>query len=251
MKKSNIKDCFLIAASSMLLLGFGACTFYDSSVPLNAEDPAESSSSEKGSSEGEKLSSSEAKTESSSSAEKVESSSSVAVGKENFDEKKMVFKDPRDKREYKVVEIEGNLWFQENLAYKMKGVLSYEDFDGPTENVKEFGYLYTENTLKDACPEGSHISTEKEWNSLIMDSNGKFKNTKELLVGGSTGFEAKLGGMYDPDEDYSDKDARGYWFIMGESSVEFVSINTESNEASMAEIGEDQAVSIRCVVNEF
>lgn len=241
MRKNIFKECSLLAAGLLVLSGFGACTFYDSSEPI---EDAEIESSDSN-----KESSSSAENVSSSSSEAASSSSVSNVGKENFDADKMVFKDPRDKHEYAVVEIEGNLWFKENLAYKMTGALVYDDIDGK-DNVDEFGYLYPQDKQSGACPEGSHVSSVEEWNSLITDSNNKNKDAKELLVGGKTGFEAKLGGMYD-DGDFDGKNSFGYWYAVGESELSVVSVSNDSDAALMSNADDVQAYSIRCVVNMF
>jgi uncharacterized protein (TIGR02145 family) len=92
-----------------------------------------------------------------------------------------VFIDPRDGNEYKTVWINGQCWFKENLrylprveapAYPYYSVYAYYGTSveqaKATANYRNYGVLYAGYTLKDACPDGWHVSTDQEW-TLLTD----------------------------------------------------------------------------------
>ena len=71
--------------------------------------------------------------------------------------------DERDNRTYKIVQIDGDWWFAENLDYEVGESEHFEDeYCGDLCGV---GYYYDD--AENACPRGFHLSTKKEWKNLI------------------------------------------------------------------------------------
>ena len=111
------------------------------------------------------------------------------------------FSDQRDGKIYKTVKI-GEQWIMaENFAYKPDQG-NYWAFDNDTNNVAIYGYLYDWETAKKIAPEGWHLPSREEWITLRKTLGGKFevwnymeKIYPQLVVGGSSGFNALLGGI--------------------------------------------------------
>ncbi len=87
-------------------------------------------------------------------------------------------------------------WMAENLQTTfsasgdpLNGVFAYDDDE---DNVEEYGRLYTWESALSACPDGWHLPTNAEWDELItaLGSNA----ADQLKSGGTSGFEAKMGG---------------------------------------------------------
>lgn len=73
--------------------------------------------------------------------------------------------DNRDGQEYKTVEINGTTWMAENLNYTSDNSTCLHDscdFFG-----KHYTYPFTTNISKSLCPNGWHISTTADWDSLL------------------------------------------------------------------------------------
>ena len=105
--------------------------------------------------------------------------------------------DDRDGQIYQAVSIDGKLWMTRNLNYEMSGSWIYNNI--PT-NAKTFGRLYTWEAAQQACPDGWRMPTMEDWEELIAYLGGYGYAYSKLIDGGSTGFEAQLGGWYNQEQ---------------------------------------------------
>jgi len=110
------------------------------------------------------------------------------------------FTDVRDGKVYRTVEIGKQVWMAENLNYYAKGSWCYDNDD---EKCKRYGRIYTwdvvmdgetEEASKGICPEGWHVPTNAEWESLVDEH----KKTKDLAKGGVSGFDMLFAGCRFP-----------------------------------------------------
>jgi len=83
------------------------------------------------------------------------------------------FVDDRDGKRYKVVQIGEQVWFAENFAYKPKNV-KYGGFDGnywayddKEANIEKYGYLYDWATAQNIAPQGWHLPTKEDFETLV------------------------------------------------------------------------------------
>ena len=77
--------------------------------------------------------------------------------------------DSRDGKSYKIVRIDDEWWFAENLDFVTGKSVHYED--NVCEDKCGVGYYYEDAVV--ACPKGFHLSTKKEWYNLIEYVGGE------------------------------------------------------------------------------
>jgi uncharacterized protein (TIGR02145 family) len=80
------------------------------------------------------------------------------------------FTDERDGQTYRTVKIGKQTWMAQNINYQTKGgSWCYND---SLSYCKKYGRLYSESTLKKACPAGWHVARHGEWNALVIAVGG-------------------------------------------------------------------------------
>lgn len=149
-----------------------ADSFESSTSEKSSSSEKTSSSEESSSSEAPSSSSSDKATDSSaegssSSEAPLNSSSSSTPSSSSMDTKDtLVFADPRDHREYRLVKIGSQTWFAENLDYsgdEATGIC----LSGKQEYCDKYGKLYEWADAVKACPAGSHLPEMSEWQALL------------------------------------------------------------------------------------
>lgn len=105
--------------------------------------------------------------------------------------------DPRDNQTYKTVRLkDGKVWMAENLNFDTGNSSSH--YDGLSPNDKKiYGRLYMWEAAQRACPPGWHIPSKNEWQRMLKHYRGYGSKSayETLMVGGSSGFSAQLGGL--------------------------------------------------------
>jgi hypothetical protein len=104
------------------------------------------------------------------------------------------FKDPRDGKTYRTVEIGAQIWMAQDLDYHGEdGYLGLCFGDKPQakksypEHCKKYGRLYSYEEAETACPEGWHLSTDREWQTLVNFAGGEEVAGKKLKAGSGWG----------------------------------------------------------------
>lgn len=129
------------------------------------------------------------------------------------------FTDKRDGNVYRTITITGVTWMAENLKYKAKAGAFY--FDNDSNNIPDYGVLYEWKTAMNSCPDGWHLPSGTEFQTLINHFDQKEKWGK--LASDPSSFGIQLGGMQDYEGTFSEMDESGYYW----TSTEYDKINAE------------------------
>jgi uncharacterized protein (TIGR02145 family) len=133
------------------------------------------------------------------------------------------FIDKRDGNVYKTVKIGGKVWTAENLSYEAGKSWCYQNNQS---YCAAHGRLYDWNTATEACPEGWHLPSAKEWDELVKAAGGEQAAGKRLKPisgwadhegnsGNGTddyGFSALPGGFRTYDGDFRVSGSTGMWW---------------------------------------
>lgn len=140
------------------------------------------------------------------------------------------FTDPRDGKRYRTVTINGFTWMAENLRFESQGSWAYGD---DPETAREYGRLYTWDAAMDACPDGWHVASMREWLTLAETFGGYCSNLdcrpedaaraeesyQALVEEGTSGVEIRLAGFRDYFGNFKYLDVDGYYWSSTERDV--------------------------------
>jgi uncharacterized protein (TIGR02145 family) len=155
--------------------------------------------------------------------------------------------------------LDGKQWTTDNLNVNIDVSYCYDDAE---LNCRRYGRLYTWESAQRACRtvgEGWRLPTDEEWRQMAKhyggvssDSDDRGKAAyKALLIGGSSGFNAVLGGGRSDDGQYARLEAHGfYWTASQNDSVNGVFYNFGKGQLSLhrqSEGEKERAFSVRCV----
>jgi uncharacterized protein (TIGR02145 family) len=154
---------------------------------------------------------------------------------------------------------DGKEWLTQNLDIKTEPSFCYDDSE---PNCRQYGRLYTWESAQRACQslnDGWRLPTDDEWRHMAklyggvsIDSEDKGKDAyKALITGGSSGFNAILGGGRSPDGQYARLEAHGFYWTASQTDVTsgwFYNFG-KGGHALHRQIGgeKQQAFSVRCV----
>jgi uncharacterized protein (TIGR02145 family) len=177
--------------------------------------------------------------------------------------KKSSFTDKRDGKVYKTIEIGSQTWFAENLNYAAKSSMCYENKEA---NCAKYGRLYNWETALTACPAGTHLPADDEWETLVDNVGGtkiagkKLKSTKGWkkftgYSGNGTdnyGFSALPGGLGYSDVEFRFVGEDGNWWSETEeesTSAYYWNISRTSGLVNWYQRKKSDLRSVRCVVD--
>jgi uncharacterized protein (TIGR02145 family) len=154
---------------------------------------------------------------------------------------------------------EGKQWTTANLNVSIAGSYCYEDAE---QNCRRYGRLYTWESAQRVCQSlgsGWRLPTDDAWRQLARhyggvsnDSDDRGKAAyRELSVGGTSGFNAPLGGGRAPDGQYGRLEAHGFYWTASQSSSAnawFSNFGKGGLALHLQNDGEkERAFSVRCV----
>jgi uncharacterized protein (TIGR02145 family) len=169
------------------------------------------------------------------------------------------FTDPRDANVYRTITFDNLTWMVENLRYKApKGAYN---FDKDPKNNQTYGLLYEWETAKNVCPQGWHLPSGAEFQTMV--NHFEQKEAWKKKASDTTSFDIQLGGMQDYEGTFSEMEESAYFW----TSTEYDKDNAEyfsymlvvdkpvidiSRKADIADIhGAEKSnkYSVRCIKN--
>lgn len=169
------------------------------------------------------------------------------------------FKDDRDGKVYKTVEIGNQTWMAENLDFNADSSQYYEN---DSTRYKKYGRFYTINKAIIACPKGWHLPTESEWVSLMKylggekTAGGKMKSLDEWQTpntGGTneSGFSSLPAGYYDINQKtfYHSGVNSTFWCAPQKDSfdLKYISIYYDDPAVIIINPYKKYSLSVRCI----
>jgi uncharacterized protein (TIGR02145 family) len=154
---------------------------------------------------------------------------------------------------------DGKQWTTDNLNVNTPPSYCYEDSE---LNCRRYGRLYTWDAARQGCQslgDGWRLPTDDEWRQMAKHYGGVREDSDDtghaayeaLLIGGSSGFNALLGGNRSDDGHSERLQAHGFYWTASEStpaSAWFYNFGQGGLSLNrQREGGKQMAVSVRCV----
>ena len=163
------------------------------------------------------------------------------------------FTDSRDGQVYDIVTIGNQTWFAENLNYDTEDNSS-ACYDDNVENCFIYGRLYTGDGAQTACPEGWHLPSKEEWETLIdylggINAAHVFLKPFAMQQGEPVGFNLLSGGWYFAG--YKDIGEKGYYYTSTDgglpNSYRMVIIESDVEVSTTATVSSGIMNNCRCI----
>lgn len=167
--------------------------------------------------------------------------------------------DARDGNVYRTVQIGSQTWLAENMNYCMNASWCYDD---GASNCDVYGRLYEWSSAVKACPDGFHLPSQDEWDSLAAyalenagDENTSLRSTEswdsDLVTPGNDilGFNALASGRY-YFRAFSDLGFKAYYWTRESETTTTAYIRTLSGMINTMGFGnsfKDSGLSVRCL----
>jgi len=164
---------------------------------------------------------------------------------------KTLFTDERDGGKiYKSVKIGDQVWMAENLNYNANGSKCY---DNKEANCETYGRLYSWATAVNVCPDGWHLPSDAEWETLVgyvgYGNYNKWKANSDLWKPNTGtdefGFAALPGGYYY--SRFSDVGIIGYWWSASAYQTDYAYRRTIATMISSDTFNKNGLFSVRCL----
>lgn len=162
-----------------------------------------------------------------------------------------VLYDVRDGKSYKTVEIGSQVWMAENLNYETEsGSWCYDD---NINNCAKYGRLYNYETAKNVCPEGWHLPSKTEFETLLNNFSGTgYGNFKSLEEVANSGLNIQFGGGRNSRSEYVDLSIGGSCWSSSLSSNNngrawLIVLSNRQKEVFLGNKTKAWGYSIRCV----
>jgi uncharacterized protein (TIGR02145 family) len=154
---------------------------------------------------------------------------------------------------------DGKHWTTANLNVNTSPSYCYDNAEA---NCRRYGRLYTWESAQRGCRslgDGWRVPTDAEWRELATRYGGVGNDAPDkgraayaaLLLGGTSGFNAVLGGNRSPDGQYARSEAHGFYWSASENdraSAPFYNFGKGGQALYRQNEGEkEMAISVRCI----
>ena len=154
---------------------------------------------------------------------------------------------------------DGKEWTTANLNVNVSPSYCYEDAEA---NCRRYGRLYTWESAQRACAslgQGWRLPTDDEWRQMAKGYGGVSQDSAEegraafmsLLSGGTSGFNAVLGGNRSPDGHYARLAAHGLYWTASDNDARSAPLYNfgDGGRALHRQPGgqKQMAISVRCI----
>ncbi|MCQ2103058.1 MAG: TonB family protein [Fibrobacter sp.] len=173
------------------------------------------------------------------------------------------FVDERDGLKYNTIQIGSQVWMAENLNYGGdNNGFCYEQNEG---YCGKFGRLYLWDEALRVCPEGWHLPSREEFETLLdyvgYDSGKRLKSTKGWLMYDDRsgngdeeyGFSANPAGFYDNEfRNFQGIGSSAFYWSSDEGlgDAYYLSFGYDKDYAQLEKARKDRGQSVRCVQNQ-
>lgn len=178
---------------------------------------------------------------------------------------------------YNTIKIGSQIWMAENLKvthYRNGDAIpnvigdqwgdlitgAYCSYDNNEDNRSTYGLLYNWYAVDDSrniCPEGWHIPTMDEWETLagtgleLKEAGTAHWATPNMCSPNPSGFEALPGGNCGFDGEFNAITMAGYWWAANEDNVEieisWIYMISRSNSGFLSSTHKWAGLNIRCI----
>ncbi|MDD3877939.1 MAG: FISUMP domain-containing protein, partial [Bacteroidales bacterium] len=178
---------------------------------------------------------------------------------------------------YNTMEIGNQCWMRENLnsgryipnvsstanhsEMSRNNVVEKYCYDNNTENCVLYGGLYDWNEMmrysyqegsQGICPDGWHVPTLSEWNTLISFYGGETVAGTPLKKAGASRFDILAGGMRTANGNFSLLGSGGYFWVstqIDETNAWGIALLFRGTSISPTSRERTNALSVRCIKN--
>ena len=165
--------------------------------------------------------------------------------------------DSRDGRTYKTVTIGSQTWMAENINYETDSSFCYGD---TLANCTKYGRLYTWEVATTVCPDGWHLPTKAEFETLFTAVGGQstagkvLKSTSGWNSSGNASdafaFSALPAGYRDGNGGYYDEGDNAYFWSSTEGNSDLtydMALYYNFGDASLCYSFKSHGFSVRCL----
>lgn len=140
-------------------------------------------------------------------------------------------------------------YWLENKPKPVQAAAEISSYNNDANYAKVYGYLYTWEAAKTACPTGWHLPTKSDFETLLTNCGGN-NAYKALLPSGNSGFSALLGGWRNSYGDFKNIETLGYLWSISENDSNnawYMSLFGNYQDADVSNGSKKYGFYVRCV----